>query len=143
MGLDAVIGGANSVLKTLLTGGGLARVHEDASEAIQQVPATMIVPHKGTLEWPRKPNQRMTTHDLTLTLVVSRGGDLASADKALKPWVDKIVALFDQNITLGGTTFNAGVVDYDYGHVEYAGTLYLGITFTLRAVEIATVNYHG
>jgi hypothetical protein len=140
MALDAVIQGANNVLKMQI---GIARVHENAPESLADLPATILVPQKGTLDWPRKPNQRLTTHDLQLTLYVSRAGDLASADQALKPWVDKIIDLFDQNITLQGAAFSAGIVDYQYGHVEYGGTPYLGITFTLRAVEIATLNYHG
>ena len=140
MALDKLIAGANAVLKTQQ---GIKRVHENAPESLNELPATLIVAQKGTLDWPRKPNHRLTTHDLTLTLFVSRAGDLASADQTLKPWVDTIIDLFDQNITLKGNTFNAGIVDYTYGHVDYAGTTYLGITFTLRAVEIAQLVYHG
>lgn len=140
MSLDVVITGANTVLKTQT---GIARVYENAPEALNTLPATMIVPQKGTIDWPRKPNQRLTTHDLVLTLYVSRGGDLASADQSLKPWVEKIIDLFDQNITLGGNAFTAGIVDYQYGHLEYAGTTYLGISFSLRVVEILQLVYHG
>lgn len=140
MALETVIQGANAVLKTQQ---GIARVHENAPESLAELPATTLIAQKGSLDWPRKPNQRMTTHDLQLTLYVSRGGDLPTADQALKPWVQKIIDLFDQNITLQGNTFNAGVVDYQYGHVSYGGVDYLGITFTLRAVELATLNYHG
>lgn len=143
MALETVIAGANTVLKTLQNQpGGIARVHENAPESLSHLPATTLVPSKGTLDWPRKPNQRQTTHELSLTLYVSRS-DLPSADQSLKPWVDKIIDLFDQNITLDGSVFNAGVVDYQYGHVEYGGVTYLGITFTLRAVELAGVVYHG
>lgn len=140
MPLDKVIAGANEVLKTQK---GIARVHENAPESISQLPATMLVPFKGSLDWPRKPNQRTATHDLTLTLIVSRGGDLSSADKALKPWVDTIIDLFDANITLQGAAFTAGVVDYSYGHIDYGGVQYLGVTYTLRAVEVKQLNYHG
>lgn len=143
MALETLIAGANTVLKTLSNQtGGLARVHENAPEALNELPATVIVPDEGDLDWPRKPSQRQTTHNTVLSLYVSRS-DLPSADQALKPWVDKIVDLFDQNITLGGTTFNAGIVKYKYGHMEYAGTSYLGVTFTLRAVELVTLVYHG
>jgi hypothetical protein len=140
MALDKVIAGANAVLKTQQ---GIKRVHENAPESLNELPATVIVPHTGKFDWPRKPNQRSGTHDLTLTLFVSRSGDLASADQALKPWLDPIIDLFDKNITLKGNAFSAGIVDYTYGHVDYAGATYLGITFTLRAVEIAQLVYHG
>lgn len=140
MALETIIAGANAVLKTEQ---GIARVNDNAPESLSVLPATILIPSKGSVDWPRKPNQRMTTHDLTLMLLVSRGGDLASADQALKPWVAKLIDLFDQNITLNGSALNAGVVDYQYGHIEYAGVDYLGITATLRAVEIAQLVYHG
>ncbi|QQE80930.1 hypothetical protein [Alicyclobacillus sp. SO9] len=139
MSLDTVIKGANTVLKLQK---GIARVHENAPESLSLLPATTLVPDKGDIDWPRKPNQRNTTHNLTLTLLVARGGDLAASDQALKPWVDTIIDLFDQHFTLEGTVFVAGIVSYDYGHVEYGGTTYLGVTYTLRAVELQAVNFH-
>lgn len=140
MALESVISGANAVLKTLQ---GIARVHENAPESLAELPATTLVPSKGSLDWPRKSNQRRIEHDLQLTLLVRRAGDLASADQALKPWVQQIISLFDQNITLQGNAFAAGIVDYTYGHVDYGGATYLGITFTLRAVELEPVIYQG
>jgi len=140
MPLDKIIAGANTVLKTQQ---GISRVHENAPESLAQLPATTLFTDKGSFDWPRKPNQRRGEHDMTLTLYVSRGGDLPSADQTLKPWVDTIVDLFDQNITLGGAAFTAGIVDYSYGHVEYGGVQYLGITYVLRAVEIKQFNYKG
>lgn len=139
MALETVIQGANTVLKTL---GGL-RVHDDAPESMSQLPATILVANHGQIDWPRKPSQRTTTHDLALQLFVNRGSDLTVADRILKPWMAKIVDLFDQNITLKGNAIQAGIVDYKYGVLDYAGTSYLGITFTLRAVEYEVVQFQG
>ena len=140
MALDTIITGAATVLRGLA---GIAQVYDDAPEGLSQFPCVVPVVEKGDIAWPRKPNLRDTTHDLRLMLLVSRGGDLAGADKALKPWIDTVVAAFDSAITLGGACLAAGIVAYEYGKVEYAGVEYLGVTFTLRAREIQGVNYSG
>lgn len=140
MSVEAVIEGANTVLATLT---GIKRVWANAPESLSELPATILTPEKGTVAWPRRPNLRDTTHDLRLTLLVNRGADLPSADQALKPWVDTVIALFDAHVTLGGSCLAAGVSDYTYGHVEYGGVPYLGITFNLKAREVSQVVFQG
>lgn len=140
MSVETVIAGANTVLGTLT---GIARVWPNAPESLADLPCTFIVPEKGTVVWPRKPNIRDITHDLKLTLVVSRGGDLPSSDQALKPWIDTIIKTFDSNITLQGSCIDAGVAEYTYGRVEYGGVLYLGIVFTVKAHELTGAVFHG
>lgn len=141
MSVEAIIDQTASVLTAAFPA--LAKVWTNAPEAIQQLPAVVIAPQKGTLVWPRKPNLRDVTHDLDLTLVVNRGGDLASADHQLKPWLADLIAVFDAHITLNGSCLSAGIVDYRYGRLEYAGVDYLGLVCTLRAREVEQVVYQG
>lgn len=140
MAVDAIIDGAVAVLKGIQ---GIKQAFGDAPEALTQFPCVVTTPEKSEIVWPRRPNLRDLTHDLRMTLLVSRGGDLAGADAALKPWIDQVIAAFDSAITLGGACLAAGVVSYEYGKVEYAGVEYLGITFVLRAREVQAVNYSG
>jgi len=140
VGVDAIVTAAAGVLTGV---DGIAQAFTDAPEALAQFPCVVIIAEKGEIVWPRRPNLRDTTHDLRMLFLVSRGGDLAGADKTLKPWIDQVVAAFDAAVTLGGACLAAGVVSYEYGKVEYAGVEYLGITFTLRAREIQGVVYAG
>lgn len=139
MAVDAIIEGAVVVQQGIA---GVKRAHPNAPESLAELPCFVTVPEKGERAWPLKPNLRDTTHDLRMTLYVSRG-DLPGADQALKPWIDTVIATFDQHLTLGGACLAAGVVSYEYGKVEYAGTDYLGISFVLRAREVTGVVYAG
>jgi hypothetical protein len=100
-------------------------------------------PSTGKLDWPRTPGRRKIEHDLNMDLYVQKGGDLQAADRILKPYIDLVISAFDQNITLGGTCMNSGITDYKYGVLTVAGTDYLGIKFTLKAIEINQVIYKG
>lgn len=141
MSLDSIIAGAVAVQKTIP---GIAFAYPDAPEAINEpLPAFITSPSEGSAEWPRKPNVRTITHEIVMDLFVSRGGDLASADKLLKPFTDLVIQTFDQNITLMGSCLNSGGITYKFGKLEYAGVLYLGIKFTLKAVEMTQVVYKG
>jgi hypothetical protein len=140
MSLDSVIAGAVAVQGTMQG----VTTYPDAPEAINdRLPAFVTYPHEGELEWPRKPSQRKITHNIMMDFLVSRAGDLAGADKLLKPFVTRIMDLFEQNLALQGTCLNSGIVHYQYGKIEYAGIMYLGIRFTLRAIELNQVTYKG
>lgn len=140
MSLDNIIAGAVAIQRTLA---GLT-VYDNAPEAINDhLPAVVVYPEEGDIEWPRQPSKRTITHNLTLDFLVSRCGDLAGADRLLKPYVDRVITLFDQNITLQGSCLTAGIVKYKYGKLDYAGVEYLGIKFTLRAVELTQIVYEG
>lgn len=140
MSLENVIAGAVAVQKTMSG----VMVYPDAPEALNDhLPAFVSYPLDGDLEWPRQPSKRTITHNIAMDFFVSRSGDLAGADRTLKPYVQQVIALFDQNITLQGSCLTAGVVKYQYGKIEYAGVDYLGIKFTLRAIELTQVVYKG
>lgn len=139
MSVEAIIAGAVAVQQGI---GGVTKAWLNAPESLSELPCFVTVPEKGEIAWPRRPNLRDMTHDLRMTLIVGRG-DLPGADQALKPWIDQVVAAFDQHVSLGGACLAAGVVSYEYGKVEYAGVEYLGVTFVLRAREIQGVVYTG
>lgn len=140
MSVDTIIAGAVQAQKGIP---GVAAAYPNAPEALNAFPCFVTVPKKGTVDFPRKPNLRDTLHEIDMMLLVSRAGDLAGADQALKPWVDLVISTFDQHMTLGGVCLVAAISDYTYGHVDYAGATYLGVTFTLKAREVEQVVFHG
>lgn len=138
MTVENIINGAVSVQKTII---GIQSTFVDAPSSLNQLPAFVTYPTDGEIEWPRKPNVRTTTHTIDMDLYVQKGGDLSATDRLLKPYVSKVINAFDQNLTLGGNAFNSGVVNYKYGTLNYAGSDYLGIKFTLKAIEKEQVIY--
>lgn len=140
MTVENIINGAVTVQKTIA---GIQSTFVDAPSSLNQLPAFVTYPGDGDIEWPRKPNVRTTTHNLDMDLYVQKGGDISTADRLLKPFIAKVFNAFDQNLTLGGNAFNSGVVSYKYGTLSYAGNDYLGIKFTLKAIEKENVIYKG
>lgn len=141
MSLADVISGVVAVQKTIP---GVAHAYDNAPEAINEaLPAFITSASAGSVEWPREPGVRTITHEIVMDLFVNRGGDLSAADKVLKPFVDQVIETFDQNITLNGTCLNSGGITYKFGKLTYAGVEYLGIKFTLKAVELNQVVYKG
>lgn len=138
MSVDAIIKGVVDIQKTIP---GIISSFSDAPTSINQLPCFVNYPAEGELLWPRLNSQRVIYHDINMDLYVQKGGDLQAADRILKPYIDLVVDTFDQNITLGGSAFNSGVVKYQYGKVEYAGVEYLGIKFILKVEERKQVLY--
>lgn len=120
---------------------GVKRAFEDSPPSLNQLPCFVTTPATGDLQWPRQMNVRQVTHDLDMYFYVQKGGDLEAADRILKPYLDTVIETFDQNIQLSGSCLTSGVVKYKYGVLKYAEVDYLGIAFTLRAVERTQVVY--
>lgn len=140
MAVDAIIKAAANVQRSIP---GVAAAFDDAPSSLNQLPCFVTYPGEGQVDWPRAPSLRRVQHDLNMDLYVQKGGDVQAADRILKPFLDLVIDTFDQNIQLGGTCLNSGVMSYQYGKLEYAGVEYLGIKFTLRAVEIKQVVFRA
>lgn len=140
MAVDQIIKGATKVQKSIQ---GVKSAFEDAPSSLNMLPCFVTYPDTGQLQWPRQGSVRKLEHDLNMDLYVQKGGDLQTADRILKPYIDNVISTFDQNLTLGGTCVNSGVVSYKYGVLTYAGVDYLGIKFTLKAIEMTQVVYKG
>lgn len=138
MAVDAIIKAAAKVQRAIT---GIVVAFEDAPSSLNQLPCFVTYPADGNLQWPRQPSVRRIEHDLQMDLYVQKGGDPQAADRLLKPYINLVISTFDQNIQLGGTCLNSGVVNYKYGVIEYGGVQYLGIKFTLKAVEKTQVVY--
>lgn len=138
--IDQIINGATNVESTIY---GIAGAFADAPQSLSQFPCFLNYPGRGTLEWPRTPSVRTVEHEINIDLLVQKGGDLSAADRLCKPYIDKVIETFDQNITLQGSCLAAGITDYNYGVIEYSGVQYLGIKFTLKAIEKQQVVYKG
>jgi len=140
MSVSDIIVGAVKVQNTIP---GIVQSYPDMPASLNSLPCFVTYPSKGQLQWPRQGMVRTITHDIHMDLYCQKGGDIATADRLLKPFLDTVIETFDQNISLSGTCVTSGVVDYDYGVLNIAGVDYLGIKFVLRAVEKTQVIYHA
>lgn len=138
MSVQNIINGAVAVQKTIP---GIKMAYADAQGSFNQLPCFMNYPGTGQLEWPRSTNIRTIEHSINMDLYIEKGGDIQAADRICKPFIDTVIATFDQSIQLGGSCFNSGVISYSYGMIEYAGTQYIGIKFILKAIEKSQVIY--
>lgn len=120
---------------------GVKKAWDTSPESVNELPCFVNFPASGDVPWPRVPNLRKVTHTIKMQLMVQRGGDLAGAESQLRPFVDRVISTFDQKLTLNGTAQSSGISRYEYGVVQYAGVDYLGIVFTLQALEIQSVVF--
>lgn len=138
--IDAIIHGTAKVEMTIP---GINGAFTDVPSSLNQFPCFLNYPSTGDIEFPRQMNVRSTTHTVNIDLLVQKGGDLSAADRLCKPYIAKTVQVFDQNVTLFNSCLIAGINHYDYGVIEYAGVQYIGIKFTLKAIEKEQVVYRG
>lgn len=138
--IELIIKGAANVELTIT---GIQAAYPDAPSSLNQFPCFLNYPSSGDIGWPREMSVRNIDHTINVDLLVQKGGDLSSADRLCKPYIAKVIEAFDQNITLGNSCLAAGISHYDYGVIEYAGVQYIGIKFTLKAIEKQQVIYHG
>lgn len=138
--IDQIINGATNVELTIP---GISASYADVPSSLNQFPCFLNYPSSGQLEWPRSPGIRTVEHTINVDLLVQKGGDLSAADRLCKPYIDKVIETFDQNITLQDSCLTAGIADYNYGVIEYAGVQYIGIKFTLKAIVKQQVVYKG
>lgn len=138
MSLDSVINGAVAIQKSIA---GIKDAYSNAPESLNNLPC--FVTYLDNFKIDRDgPNLRTITYQLKMPLLVSRS-DLPGADATLKPFIKQVISTFDQNISLGGSAWNSLINGGKYGQIEYAGTTYLGIDFTLEAQEKESVVYKG
>ncbi len=119
---------------------GITRAWDKAPESLNELPAVVIIPSTGDVQYPRTPSLRQVDHSLKLLLFVSRS-DLPQAETAARPFIDLIIRTFDAHLTLNGAAVTSGITHYAYGKLTWGGVDYLGIDFLLRAVEREVGNY--
>jgi hypothetical protein len=111
-----------------------AQVFDTLPESVGRLPAILIYPGSGTVQWPRGPSTYVVEHTIELRLLFSRS-DAPSSDAAARPWIEKMRAAIDADRLLGGIAEDSGVTGYRYGVIEYGGVQYIGIVLTVRALE--------
>ncbi len=127
MRLDEVIGKVVEVQKTIE---GVKQAYQYAPESLAELPCFLNFPASGELE--QAPNLLIVTHTIRMQLFVRRG-DLSSAEKELRPFVDRVIETFCKNIRLDGSVEYSKLRRYEYGVLTWGETPYLGITFELDA----------
>ena len=128
---------------------GVSMVCEFLPSSISQTPCFLIVPKSGEQPKPPPPSQKLYTHDFCMDLYFSNGGDLTSVDAVMRPFVDLVQDTFNQHKQLKSpdtgltTCFDSYITEYSYGvKFNYAGVDYLGIRFTLSALEYGPYQYN-
>lgn len=138
MGVQDIINGAVNVQKGI---SGIQATFRDVPSSINQLPCFVTYVAEGELEFPRKPQIRTTTHTIDMDLYIQKGGDLAAADRLLKSFIDTTIDAFDQAVSLSGTVLYSGISNYKSGVMSFADVSYIGVKFTLKAVEKKGVIY--
>ena len=133
MSIQAIITQIAAIQKTIT---GINNAYDESPDSISDLPCFLNSPSSGDIE--RGASWRETKHIIKMQLFVERGGDLASGENRLRPFLKLTVDKFDVNLRLNGAADRSGITHYDYGVLEYAGTSYLGISF-----DIAVWEYEG
>jgi hypothetical protein len=112
---------------------GIKQAFDEPPSAINNLPcfANFIGP-SGTIN--RSTSRRETPHSVTMNLYITKK-IIPEAEKDLRPFIDRTLDKFDSNISLNDTCQYSMITNYEPGVMEYNGQEYLGIAFTLIAVE--------
>ena len=151
VGLDTIIHGASQILQALeIPVGSSAQqipyIYEFMPSAAPQTPCFILHPDETMQDFPHLPMQQKLEHIFVADLYYAQGDSLSNADAVLRPYMDIVIETLNHHIQLGGTCLNSGVTGAAYGGFAYpAGTdnHYLGIRFTIRAVEFKQFIYHA
>lgn len=80
------------------------------------------------------PSRRETRHIIKMQLYYSKQVT-PEAEKQLRPFIVLVLDAFDQKLQLNATCAYSMVTGYEPGILTYGGHQYVGISFTLLAVE--------
>jgi hypothetical protein len=86
---------------------------------------------------------RENWHSVEMQLLVSKDGDLPIAEAIARPFIGRFITAFDRNKTLGNICETSNITAYAYGVVKAYGDPYMGIVFTLEALEMDTGSLFG
>jgi hypothetical protein len=121
---------------------GVSAVCEFLPSSIAQTPCFLIVPKSGEQPKPPSPSQKLYAHDFYVDLYFSKGGDLANTDAVMRPFIDLVQDTFNQHKQLNSTCYDSYITQYSYGvALKYGDVHYLGIRFTLNALEYGPYQY--
>lgn len=86
---------------------------------------------------------RENWHTIQMQLLVSKDGDTPTAEVIARPFIKSFITKFDLNRTLGNICETSEITDYAYGAISVYGDTYMGIVFTLSALEIDTGSLYS
>jgi hypothetical protein len=108
-------------------------VYEHVPESVT-APAIVNAP-TGGVDTHAHAGHREVEFTLRIDFLLSRhtGGGLAGADRALRPYLDKVLPMLWRNQSFGGAANGLRRIEWQYGLViDYGGTEYLGARFEPR-----------
>lgn len=130
MSIETVI---NQVVKIQKEIDGVRKAYEYLPSSINAFPCFVNFPDSGDMNV--TPSRRETRHTIRMLLYMSKADTIVS-DKNLRPFIEKVLDKFDENVTIGGKCSYSRIRHYDYGMLMVGNVQYLGISFELEAVEL-------
>lgn len=130
------VAGIRDAIKTALETISGLRVYDTVPDSIGELPAAWVLPTGGTYDFDVGGDME---HRFEIVLLVQRGGSLTEAQDALDGYLAEsgtgsIKAAVDA-ATLSTHADAIRVEGYrDYGGMEYAGQLYLGVRFDVSVI---------
>jgi len=111
---------------------GIKQVHDSPPASVNAFPC--FVNFMGPAEVNYTGSRRETRHTVKMQLYVSKQVT-PQGDATLRGFIDTILDKFDQHTTINDTCAYSMITGYEPGVLMYGNTQYLGISFTLLAVE--------
>lgn len=123
---------------------GVQAAYSDAPDNLSVFPCFVVFSDTGSIE--RNMSVRHSRHNLKMQLYMSSGTDTASKSSLAKSFIDLVIDTFDQHKTLKNaagvpTCVTSDILDYKFGVMSYGALEYVGISFTLSALEVKQVVY--
>ena len=134
----------NIILEAANVCWGVLTAYGSMPETLENALPCIVVYDKSCDQvYPRSPMQKQLIHEIYVNLYYAQGTDLAAVDNLLKDFIDPVYEAFNQHITLNGTCTDSAIIHHDYVYVSYGGARYVGIQFTLQAIESVPYTYHS
>jgi hypothetical protein len=111
---------------------GIKQAHDRPPGSINVFPC--FVNFIGPADINYSPSRRETRHTIKMQLYVTKQVT-AEAERLLRPFIDRVLDKFDDNVQLNDTCAYSMITHYEPGVLTYGGHQYLGISFDLVAVE--------
>lgn len=132
MSLEAA---CNELLNLTAALPGIVRKYTDPPEVVNEFPAVMVYPLRGTVEMLSAGMSR-SYHVLALDIVQTRQY-ISTAVRAAMVWPDLVSAMLRDYPTLNGTVAHIGNISYRIGPIRYGQDVLFGarFEFTVKVME--------
>lgn len=117
---------------------GVVQAFDNPPSSLNAFPC--FVNFMGPAEVNYTPSRRETKHTIMMQLYLSKQVT-PEAERLLRPFVDRVLDAFGQKLQLNATCAYSMITGYDPGVLTYGGHQYVGISFSLLAVEHESITF--